>query len=201
MLLYKNSGKITQSFSDTHIQSLVLQVTLWLPLWWHLISLFIMVWYDARGFSTACAWAYEATQVMTPFKGEQNKLKERTRISQKLCDASSVTMMSSEGVGKDQAKHFCMIISRTTFFLKVVRKKQSGGPPKSLMCRKNIGVNVKKNLWKVSSTPKPILGMQKCCWSHKPAKTNKGGKTRTRESQILVRQTSICVNRGSHLHM
>lgn len=36
---------------------------------------------------------------------------------------SEPTVMSSDGVGKDKAKHFCMIISRTTFFLKVVRKK------------------------------------------------------------------------------
>lgn len=52
---------------------------------------------------------------------------------------------------------FCVVISTTAFSLKVVRRKQSGGPPKSLMCRENIGVNVKKNLWKVSSTPKTHL--------------------------------------------
>lgn len=33
-------------------------------------------------------------------------------------------------------------------------RTESGGPPKSLMCRENIGVNVKRNLWKVSPTPK-----------------------------------------------
>lgn len=54
----------------------------------------------------------------------------------------------------------------------------------------------KKNLWKVSSTPKPISGMLKCSWLHKPAKTNKEGKTHTGELQILVRQASICLNRG-----
>lgn len=53
----------------------------------------------------------------------------------------------------------------------------------------------RKTSGKFPQPQKPILGMQKCSWLHKPAKTNKGGKTHTGDSQILVRQTSICVNR------
>lgn len=98
-----------------------------------------------------------------------------------------------------------MIPSRTVFFPLSwsVKKKLSGGPPKSLMCRKNIGLNVMKNLWKVLSTPKPVLGMQKCSWLHKLAKTNKWGKAHTEESQMKNEcvwiERLMGINRGAHL--
>lgn len=71
------------------------------------------------------------------------------------------------------------------------------------MCRKNIGLNVMKNLWKVLSTPKPVLGMQKCSWLHKLAKTNKWGKAHTEESQMKNEcvwiERLMGINRGAHL--
>ena len=51
----------------------------------------------------------------------------------------------------------------------------------------------RKTSGKFPQPQKPILSMQKCCWLHEPAKTNKGGKTHTEESQIGVTQASICV--------
>lgn len=57
----KKRGKTNSVFSDTHIQSLVSQVILWLPLLWHLISLFIMaVWCQRVSPSDLCVWAHEA---------------------------------------------------------------------------------------------------------------------------------------------
>lgn len=87
-----------------------------------------------------------------------------------------------------------MIISRITFFLKVVGEK---GPPKSLMRWENIGVNVKKNLWKVFPQPqKPGQACRKALGCTKrPKQTTRGNIPCVGALQILVRQGSFCLKR------
>lgn len=74
---------------------------------------------------------------------------------------------------------------------------QEKGPPKSLMRWENIGVNVKKNLWKVF--PQPQKPGQACrtaqgC-TREPKQTTRGSVQCIGAVQILVRQGSFCLKR------
>lgn len=84
-----------------------------------------------------------------------------------------------------------MIISRIFFFPQGGQEKE---PPKSLMRWENIGVNVKKNLWKVFPQPqKPDQACRKAVGcTNQPKQTRRENMQHIGALQTLVRQGSCC---------